>query len=606
MRRLPPGASVVAALVAAVVLVGGGLIPKASAANADPSNVVLVLDFSASILEDATTRNRFAAALRRIAARVDETSADLVAGDATVSIVQFATRAADYPTCVNLKLLNNPKQVAKFANCLRSVATAYRRGLTPALTKKIGVDTNYVAAMQRAATHLPADSIRPAMILFTDGKHDVRGVPVARVQTTFNQLFGSRSPFALLPVGMGLKAAERAALTAGLERLRVIRNMPACISGATFDWPQVTFQSADQAGNAVAVALQEATCTFTAAPTPPPTPSPTPAPTPGAVHEIRLTPGDGKIDLAWLPTAGSAIEVTDYGVRCRTGEGDWVESTEGVSNQPRATVEGLTNGVPYQCEVATISGPTSGAWIAAGTTAAPFGRPAPPDKPSVEADNTAIKISVGAAPSGAVSTYHYECSSDNGATWTAKADGDPDNPATSVRNVANGVTYVCRAFAQNRIGVSDASVVSDSVKPCAGFLDCTGLFTPVLGGLGVLLVGGILAAFIALTRGRVRGYVVAVVDVVHTANIGHGKNLGIAFVRDPNTKAVTGIVADQRSPDVRIKRQRNGRFVVRDKAGRREVEDGDPVGVTDGVGNRHSLVLRAFDTAPASTVTSRR
>ena len=69
MRRLPPGASVVAALVAAVVLVGGGLIPRASAANADPSNVVLVLDFSASILEDATTRNRFAAALRRIAAR---------------------------------------------------------------------------------------------------------------------------------------------------------------------------------------------------------------------------------------------------------------------------------------------------------------------------------------------------------------------------------------------------------------------------------------------------------------------------------------------------------------------------------------------------------
>ena len=606
MRRLPTGASVIAALVAAVVLVGGSLVPKASAVTADPSNVVLVLDFSASILEDATNRNRFAAALRRIADRVDATSADLVAGDATVSIVQFATRAADYPTCVDLKLLNNPAQVGKFADCLRTVATAYRRGLTAALTKKIGVDTNYVAAMERAATHLPANSIRPAMILFTDGKHDVRGVPVARVQPTFDRLFGARSPFALLPVGMGLKAAERQALTAGLERLRVIRDMPACVSGATFDWPQVTFQSADQAGNAVAVALQEATCTFTAAPTPPPTPTPTPAPTPGAVHEIRLTPGDGKIDLAWLPTAGTAILITDYAVRCRTGEGDWIESTEGVSNQPRATVEGLTNGIPYQCEVATIAGSTSGAFTAAGSTVTPFGRPAPPPKPSVEAQNSAIKVSVGAAPSGAVSTYHYECSSDNGATWTAEADVDPDNPTTSVRNVTNGVTYICRAFAQNQIGVSDASAFSDAVKPCGGFLDCTGLFAPVLGGLAVLLAGGILAAFIALTRGRVRGYVIAVVDVAHTANIGHGKTLGIAFVRDPNTKAITGIVADRSSPDVRIRRQRNGRFVVRDKAGRHEVEDGESVVVTDGTGSRHSLVLRAFDTAPASSVASRR
>ena len=38
--------------------------------------------------------------------------------------------------------------------------------------------------------------------------------------------------------------------------------MPACISGAVFDWPQVVFQTADEAGNAVAVALQDATCTL--------------------------------------------------------------------------------------------------------------------------------------------------------------------------------------------------------------------------------------------------------------------------------------------------------------------------------------------------------
>ena len=35
------------------------------------------------------------------------------------------------------------------------LAAAYRKGLDPALTKKIGIDTNYVAAMEQAAKHLP-------------------------------------------------------------------------------------------------------------------------------------------------------------------------------------------------------------------------------------------------------------------------------------------------------------------------------------------------------------------------------------------------------------------------------------------------------------------
>ncbi len=51
----------------------------------DQSDVVLVLDFSASILDDPVNRDRFAAALDRIADRVDATSADLVAGDTTVT-----------------------------------------------------------------------------------------------------------------------------------------------------------------------------------------------------------------------------------------------------------------------------------------------------------------------------------------------------------------------------------------------------------------------------------------------------------------------------------------------------------------------------------------
>ena len=600
-----------AALAAAIVLVGGSLAPRVVAATPDPSNVVLVLDFSASILDDATTRNRFAAALRRIADRIDATSADLVAGDATVSIVQFATRAADYPTCVELKLLDNPTTVGKLADCLRSIANAYRKGLTSALTKKIGVDTNYVAAMEQAAKHLPAGAIRPAVILFTDGKHDVRGVPLSRVQPAFERLFAARTSFAFLPVGMGIAAADRTALATGLERLRVIREMPACVSGATFDWPQVLFQTAAAAGNAVAVALQEATCTFTAAPTPPPTPTPPPAPTPAAVQGIHLNPGDGRIEVTWSPVVASAagpspLPVIDYTVRCRAGEGEWIASTEGVSIQPQATVEGLTNGTEYGCEVAAVDAEAAGPWSPAIGRATPVGRPAPPEKPTVEALNGAIRIGVAPTEQPGLATYHYECSSDNGATWTVDADVSVEAPSASLGNLTNGVSYVCRAFAKNTSGTSDSSPLSDAVRPCGSLLDCNTILVPVLGGLGLLLVGGLLAAFMALYRGRTTGYVVAVADVVHTANIGHGSKLGISFIYD-DTRRVTGIVAERgRHADVRIQRLRGGRFAVHDKTGRHETTDGSPVVVVDSKGVRHSLTLQAFGTNAASAVASRR
>ena len=152
--------------------------------------------------------------------------------------------------------------------------------------------------MEQAATHLPADAVRPAVILFTDGKHDVKGVPVSQVQPTRDRLFGNRTPFALLPVGMGLDPKDRGPLEAGLQNMRITRDMPPCVSGATFEWPQVVFDTAEQAGNAVAVALQDASCTFTVAATPPPEPTPVPAAVvvPERRGHARRRPGHRRLD----------------------------------------------------------------------------------------------------------------------------------------------------------------------------------------------------------------------------------------------------------------------------------------------------------------------
>src|SRR3990170_2621580 len=564
MSRLGSAALTVVMLVLGALLFAGRLAPVSLAQTPpDRSEVVLVLDFSASILEDVANRDRFAAALDRIADRIDATSSDLIAGDASVTIVQFATSAADYAGCVDLKLIESPQTVARFADCLRNVAKAYRKGLDPALTRKIGVDTNYVAAMERAARHLAGDAVRPALILFTDGKHDVPGVAV--------------------------------------------REMPACVSGTQFDWPQVVFESPDDAGNAVAVALQDVTCTFTVAPTPTPLPTPTPVPTPGAVRSVTLTPGDGRIEVAWTAPATTPAPIVDYRVRCRSGEGEWTESDEGASLKTSAVVEGLTNGAAYECAVAAVDATAEGSWTAGPTTATPVGRPAAPGKPAVEALDRAVRIQVPAEDASLVSDYRYECSGDQGRTWPVRIDVASSGITTAeIRNLTNGVEYVCRAFAANAAGLSDPSEASDAVRPCGSLLECNPVIPPILGLLGFLSLGGILAALFALYRDRTRGYVVAVVDVVHTANLGYGSRLGIGFVRARPRGPVTGIVADRsRSAEVRIRYRGGDRFEVTDKVDRYVAMSGQPVITIDSLGVRHEVVLRGFRTATASPVSGR-
>ncbi len=605
MIRLGPFRRAVVAIVVGALLAGGGIAPALLAVGPDRSEVVLVLDFSASILDDEASRNRFGAALERIADRVDETSRDLIAGDATVSIVQFAAKAADYQGCTDLPLLGSPATVRRFSGCLRAVGGAYRKGLDAALTRQIGIDTNYVAAMEQAALHLPADAVRPTLILFSDGRHDVAGVPVSQVAVARDRLFGSRTPLALLPVGMGLDPAKRNELEAGLIGLRIIRDMPACASGAVFEWPQVVFETPDEAGTAVGVALQNATCTFTVAPTAAPT---APAAT-NAVHGIRLKPLDGRIEVTWSPPATATEPIVDYRVRCAAGDADPIESTEGVSLAPQATVEGLANGTAYACEGAAVGGKSAEpTWTAAAGAATPMARPAAPAKPVVEARDGGLRISVEPDDGSGASGYRYECSPDGGATWPSQVDAaSTDGTSAQIGSLTNGVTYVCRAFAENDGGRSDASPLSDAVRPCGSFLECSGIPVPVVGVVLLLLGVVIVLALVALLRGRSRGYVIAVVDVVHTANLGSGSSLGLGFVRAPHSRHVDGIVAD-RGPnaEIRIRMRSGGRFTVTDRTGDRGTASGEPIVIVDSTGARHELVLRAFSTHAASAVSERR
>jgi hypothetical protein len=276
---------------------------------------------------------------------------------------------------------------------------------------------------------------------------------------------------------MGLDPGRRDALENGLAGMRIVSDMPPCVSGNTFDWPEVVFDSPAEAGNAVAVALQNATCTFTVEP-----PPAVPVPKVGAVQGVHLTPGDGSITLSWaapLRAPGSAA-VVDYKARCRAGDGEWIEADEGVSLETTAIVEGLTNGVEYQCEVAAVGTASEGAWTAASTAVAPMAPPGTPAKPTVEAADNSVRITVTPLGEPGVSAYRYECSGDGGATWSPAVEVGAVDTTARIGGLKNGAQYICRAYAANAVGVSAASAVSDAVMPCGSALECTPILQPVV------------------------------------------------------------------------------------------------------------------------------
>ena len=587
----------------AVVIVALGVTTVAAAEPADPSDVVVALDFSNSILSDKPNRTKFASALEDIADRVQVTRDDLVNGNAVISLVPFASRAVGFPGCENLALHANPAAVRKLAGCLRLAAKQYRRGPEASIVSKVGTDTNYVKAMEQAATYLPADSTRPAVVFFTDGRHDVPGTPAAAVLPEARRLFGDRSPFAFLPVGMGLDPRRRGELQSGLEGLSALtNNMSACPGGQTFHWDDVVFRNAVDAGNAVADALARVTCSFTVAPSPTPKPTPKPTPTPepevapGLVGDVHASAGNGSIALTWAePADPGTAPVDTYQARCRAdGSTDDLPTQALKATEHAAVVKDVDNGTSYACEVAAVSAIGQGPWTPADASVTPAGPPAAPAGVNADRGDRSAVVSVvpGADGGTAITDYRYECSADGGVTWQPVE--EPVSAVTSIRidGLANGTAYTCRAAAANAEGVSPASVASNSFVPCGNPFECNPALRWIV--LALTSAAALAAAwyFVAWYRNRLRPYITAYVDDSEAIPLGRGPRTGIAFVGNE-------IHMDRRGhADVQVQYRGSNTFDVRSVGGLVAAKVGEDVAVIDPEGETRILTLQATDRRP--------
>jgi Fibronectin type III domain len=588
-RRSSRAASFAAALAVAIAALTGGS-PFAAAQSAeDPSDVVLVFDVSDSILNAKDGTNlEFASALDAIADRAVVIADDLAVGNATISFVVFARDALPYPAgCQGLELHENPAAVTQFEACLRETAAEYRAGVNAPVKQKISVTaTDHVAALDAAAKLLPEHSTRAAVIFFTDGENNPPGTSRdgENVVAAVTPAYAGRTPLAILPVGLGARAS---AFEADLKALyqAFLRDMEPCAGRTTFAWPQVVFPSGAAAGGAVALALQEVTCSFTVAP---PTAPPSAIPALDAPLGVQVLAGNASLTIQWLPAAGG--NVADYVVHCRPSSGgDWIESTEGVSTDTKTVIDGLQPGVAYDCEVAASDGTTIGPYAKAPASTVVLGIPGAPGQPRVEPLDAAVRVSVDPVAGGApVEQYVYQCT---GASGHTSGISGPD-PNEVVSGLTNGESFQCVAYTENRIGRSAASPASAAFVPCSGIFACNPLAIYVAAGGGIL---AILVAFLVASRlyaRRNRVWVTAQVDGGANRPLGWGPRLGIGLEADED--GWFAAPRPRKRAQIHARYLGNNRFLVESAAGTRDVHQGDPASVREEGGEPHQLILRLY------------
>jgi hypothetical protein len=588
-------------------------LPAASAAATSqtsyaPSNVVLVFDFSNSILASSTEANvEFAQALDDIADRAADVATDLANGNAGVSFIVFGGKAILLKNCEYLALHDDLKAVERFEGCLRELATDYRAGPHSTIAGDVvSADTDHVAALRLAAQLLPTGSLRPAVVFFTDGDNDPAGTKNDNedVVQLIKDAYDAFDPLVILPVGLGAGATSFEGELAAIYDAYA-RHMDPCAGRAAFKWPQVVFSSPDAAGKAVALALQEVTCSFPLVPTPSPTPAPSPSPspvpaTPGVPTDVQAVPTTGGLDVTWQPPLDTGTgPLTSYSVRCRrTDGGAWVSTSTRALIRAETDLTGLDAGYPYECTVAAANAIGQGGWSAPSPPAVPRGLPPIPGKPLVEAGNgqAAVSVPEAAAQSALIRDYSYECADGQGGSAVVQQSKER---STAVTGLTNSVQYTCVAYSQNEIGRSAASPASDPFTPCGSLFECNPMLQWVALAIGVLaaLLTLLLLLMWLTHSGIFKKWVTAALGDGSPENLGWGPRIGARIESEQDGP----IVKPDRRPDAPIQIADRGgdRFYVTSTGAARTVRSGQPTTVVDADGASHELVLRKYSRKPA-------
>ena len=184
--------------------------------------------------------------------------------------------------------------------------------------------------------------------------------------------------------------------------------------------------------------------------------------------------------------------------------GRLIEAKDGVSLETTTTIDSLTNGVAYQCEVAASRLDDGWRVGARSITVMPIGQPAAPGKPTVEALDRSVR-SRRAGGRGGRTGYRLQCSDDGGNTWNEEVDSrDMRYRRVQGNDLTNMVSYVCRGMPRMRRaerGIARLRMPSCPADRSSSAIRCSSRSSPCSRSCWP---AGLLIAFVALVRERRR------------------------------------------------------------------------------------------------------
>ncbi|HEY5303820.1 MAG TPA: fibronectin type III domain-containing protein, partial [Acidimicrobiales bacterium] len=188
---------------------------------------------------------------------------------------------------------------------------------------------------------------------------------------------------------------------------------------------------------------------------------------PAAPTAVYGSPGNASASLYWgAPSSSGSIPApSSYVVQYATSPySSWTTTSSCTGTTTTCTVTGLTNGTPYEFEVAAVNTNGQGQFSAPSSPVTPSGPPGAPNISGiVPSDGSLIVSFSGASSTLPISSYQY--SLDGGSTWNPG--GVTTSPLT-IEGLTNGTTYSVEIRAVNGAGdgADSASVAATpSVVP---------------------------------------------------------------------------------------------------------------------------------------------
>ena len=184
---------------------------------------------------------------------------------------------------------------------------------------------------------------------------------------------------------------------------------------------------------------------------------------PSAPTSVSGTAGPSSAIISFSPPSSTGgASITGYGATCTSTNGGAPGSVTGSSSP--LTVNGLTAGKTYTCDVTASNSQGAGAASSTGSII-PLGVPDAPTAVSATAGNGQAVVTFTAPTNTGGSTitgYSASCTSSNGgAAGTITGSSSP----LTVTGLTNGKTYTCAITATNAQGTGSASTASSPIIP---------------------------------------------------------------------------------------------------------------------------------------------